>query len=78
MESTRFDFNQARGTDKGALMIEGVHGRYLIPLLVPVMLVFLNRNIPFKINLLTGGIVTVYSALMIRATCLAVYTRYYG
>lgn len=65
-------------TKAGALMIEGVQGRYFIPLLVPVMLVFLNRRVPLKINLLTGGIVTVYSALMIRATCLAVYTRYYG
>lgn len=65
-------------TKPGALIIEGVQGRYLIPLLIPVMLVFLNRIVAFKINLLTGGIVTVYSALMLHATCLAVYMRYYG
>ena len=42
------------------------------------MLIFLNRIRFYKINLLMGGIVTVYSALMLRATCLAVYVRYYG
>lgn len=65
-------------TKAGALIIEGIQGRYFIPLLLPVMLVFLNRSVPFKINWLTGGIVTVYSALMLRATCMAVYVRYYG
>lgn len=65
-------------TKAGALIIEGVQGRYFIPLFIPLMLVFFNRIVPFKINMLTGGIVTIYSLLMLRATCLAVYVRYYG
>jgi uncharacterized membrane protein len=62
----------------GSLLVEGVTGRYFIPLVIPCMLILFNRIMPQKIKWILGGIVTVYSILVLKATCLAVYMRYYG
>lgn len=65
-------------TKAGAAAVNGIQGRYFIPLVVPVMLIFLNRITPRVLQWFSGGIVTVYSAFVLYATCLAVFTRYYG
>jgi uncharacterized membrane protein len=65
-------------TKPGAPVVEGVQGRYFIPLVMPALLILSNRIKPHRIKWLLGGIVTVYSALVLRATCLAVFSRYYG
>ena len=65
-------------TKPGTALVEGVQGRYFIPLLIPVMLLLINRIRLFKIEWLFGGIITLYSALVLRATCLTVFERYYG
>ncbi|RJP95088.1 MAG: DUF2142 domain-containing protein [Desulfobacteraceae bacterium] len=61
-----------------ALIIEGIQGRYLIPLLVPILLTLQTRAAPNIDRRILGGAVSAYSLSVLFVTCVEIYIRYYG
>jgi hypothetical protein len=64
-------------TKPGAPIIEGVQGRYLIPLAVPLLLVLYNRRVAVA-RWAMAAAVLVYSSKVLFVTCVRVHERYYG
>jgi uncharacterized membrane protein len=60
-----------------APVIQGIQGRYLIPVLLPALLLLYNRVFPFRKKLPLGAGVALYSAVVLGITCLKLYIRYY-
>lgn len=65
-------------TKPGAPVVEGILGRYLIPLALPALLLFQNRMFPLRSRLPLGAVLTVYSMAVLGTTCFKLYMRYYG
>lgn len=61
----------------GATVIQGVQGRYMVPILLPILLLPHIRLSHFK-RLPLGWFVTTYSAVVLTTVCFKLYTRYYG
>jgi uncharacterized membrane protein len=66
-------------TQPGAPIVCGVHGRYFIPLAIPVLLAVLyNRKLALFKRPVFPLVISLYSFVVLTASCWAVYVRYYG
>ncbi|MFZ9034264.1 MAG: DUF2142 domain-containing protein [Anaerohalosphaeraceae bacterium] len=66
-------------TKPGEVIIDGVQGRYFLPVAGPMLLaLFYNRTFKSPAGPLSRLIIVVYSATVLVATCLCSYDRYYG
>ena len=66
-------------TKPGADLVNGVHGRYFIPLAIPVMLaLFYNRQLKLPMRRFMPLVVGLYLCAVLAASCWTVYARYYG
>jgi uncharacterized membrane protein len=65
-------------TEPGAYVLEGVQGRYFIPLAVPTLLILYNRKTPNFKNFFAGGVITIFVVAVLISTCFTIYQRYYG
>ena len=65
-------------TKPGAPVIEGVSGRYLLPLAAPALLILYNRRIRFLDGWVVPILAIVHSLAVVVTTCLTVHARYYG
>ena len=66
-------------TEPGKEIIEGVQGRYFLPIAMPMLLaLFYNRKFESPAGSLGSLIVMAYSTTVLIATCLCLYHRYYG
>lgn len=66
-------------TEPGKEIIEGVQGRYFLPIAMPMLLaLFYNRKFESPAGSLGPLIVMAYSTTVLIATCLCLYHRYYG
>ncbi|MHC4783298.1 MAG: DUF2142 domain-containing protein [Planctomycetota bacterium] len=66
-------------TKPGEEIIEGVQGRYFLPVAGPILMaLFYNRKFKSPAGSLGRLIIVVYSTTVLIATCLCLYDRYYG
>lgn len=66
-------------TKPGEVIIDGVQGRYFLPVAGPMLLaLFYNRKFKSPAGSLGPLIIVVYSTTVPVATCLCLYDRYYG
>jgi uncharacterized membrane protein len=66
-------------TKPGADLVNGVHGRYFIPLAIPALLaVFYNHRLKLPMRRLMPLAVGLYLCAVLAASCWTVYVRYYG
>ena len=66
-------------TRPGAPLVEGVHGRYFLPLVIPALLaLFYNRRLKVSKQNLWMLAVGLYTLCVLGASCWAVWARYYG
>lgn len=66
-------------TKPGAEIVEGVHGRYFIPLIIPALLaIAYSQRFRFLNKSLVPLGISIYSFIVLTASCWAVYARYYG
>lgn len=66
-------------TKPGADLVNGVHGRYFIPLAIPVMLaLFYNRQLKLPKQRFLSLVIGLYSFAVLAATCWTVFARFYG
>lgn len=66
-------------TRPGAPLVEGVHGRYFLPLVIPVLLaMFYNRRLNLPETRWWQGVVGVFTLLVLMTSCWVVWVRYYG
>ena len=61
----------------GLRFVGGTQGRYFIPLAIPALLIISSR-VGRRLKLPVGGVVTLYSAVVLYAACARVYERYWG
>jgi uncharacterized membrane protein len=65
-------------TKPGAEIIEGVQGRYFLPITVPMLLaLFYNRKCKSPVGSLGPLIISTYPTVVLVATCLCLYDRYW-
>lgn len=66
-------------TPPGADTVHGVQGRYILPLVIPVLFILYGHNL-FELPDMSWGPLacTGYSIAVLIATCLTVYARFYG
>jgi uncharacterized membrane protein len=66
-------------TPPGEDLIEGIQGRYFLPIAVPVLLaVFYNRKLESPVGAWGPLLVSGFSVAVLLTTCLCLYTRYFG
>ena len=66
-------------TKPGAPIVNGIHGRYFVPLAIPVILALLyNRRLKLPTRQWMPLAVGLYVCAVLAASCWAVYVRYYG
>ena len=66
-------------TKPGEEIIEGVQGRYFLPIAGPMLLaLFYNRKFESPARSLGPLIIAAYSTTVLMAACLTLYNRYYG